>query len=461
MTPPGEDIRDLPISLQGIELVLKFLDENDKEPNSIRNISKNTELSMRVVKNILLQLEKFNQIERVIEKNNILPKWQITKFGKRVVKEASGIENHVQFSSKEDELIHDIDIPENNEKKKNENRQLQETIIFKLGQLQVEISKLLGPILNLGDPFFEDLIGFMIKRIKFLKQRIENLPIDLIANYTLKKMGEKQKKVSKEEETIICTEIYFMNSIIINELNYVKSVNNRLDKLIENSAITKAFSVGKDLRDELRILAHLIELRESIDIKQHIFSENETKFLIKNEITPNLLDNLIENSASEELWMEGIKDIVLKFIGMIQKGEKFLNDHNFEITESIPLFELYNLILDEKPAINFSIKQFEEAINSLANEGYIAGLKTIQVNDNGYLKIVQLIARDISEDENFLISRAIKLEKFTLAEIVKETGWSIEKTTEMLNKLTDIGIIKYSKSFLHGELWYVITNNND
>ena len=39
------------------------MNEKDKKASSIRNISENTELSMRVAKNILLQLEKLNQIE--------------------------------------------------------------------------------------------------------------------------------------------------------------------------------------------------------------------------------------------------------------------------------------------------------------------------------------------------------------------------------------------------------------
>ena len=96
--PIEEDrIRELPKSLQGIEIILTYLNERSRESLSIRNISENTGLSMRVTKNILLQLEKFNQIERIVEKNNILPKWKITKFGKKVIKEASGGEKDIEM----------------------------------------------------------------------------------------------------------------------------------------------------------------------------------------------------------------------------------------------------------------------------------------------------------------------------------------------------------------------------
>ena len=64
--------RDLPISLQGIETILLFLNEKDKKASSIRNISEQTGLSMRVVKNILLQLERFTQVERFIESSKLV-----------------------------------------------------------------------------------------------------------------------------------------------------------------------------------------------------------------------------------------------------------------------------------------------------------------------------------------------------------------------------------------------------
>ena len=51
----------------------------------------------------------------------------------------------------------------------------------------------------------------------------------------------------------------------------------------------------------------------------------------------------------------------------------------------------------------------------------------------------------------------MKLQKFTLADIVEKTGWSPDKSLELLYKLTNLGILNYSKSFLHGEQWYVRT----
>ena len=453
--------RELPISLQGIETILLFLNEKDKTTSSIRNISEQTRLSMRVVKNILLQLEKFNQVERVTVKNNILPKWRITKFGKKVIKEAKGIEKNIKFLSREDELLYRISVYENIDELKEESRQKQETIISELGTLQVELSKILGPILNINNPIFEDLVSFFIKRVKFLNQRVSNLLKDPIASYSLKKIGEKQKKVSKEKEKLLFTEIYFFNSVILNEIKRISEIMNNLSHFIENEAISNAYSVAIDLREEIRLLTSFIYQRESLNVNSHKLPTEDLKQLSKNKFTVEILDNIIEIPMDDPKRMKGIEDAVLEFLASLNKGEKLLKDHSHEISENIPLYALYQLILDEKPNLNFTIDKLERVINSLADNGYIPGIKIIQEDEDHYLKVVQLRAHDISEDETNLISFALKLQKFSIADMIETSGWTMVKITKILNTLTELGIIKYSKSFLHGEQWYIVSEHND
>ncbi|KKN11064.1 hypothetical protein LCGC14_1030230 [marine sediment metagenome] len=453
--------RELPISLQGIETILLFLNEKDKTTSSIRNISEQTRLSMRVVKNILLQLEKFNQVERVTVKNNILPKWRITKFGKKVIKEAKGIEKNVKFLSREDELLYRISVYESIDDLKEESRQKQESIISELGTLQIELSKILGPILNINNPIFEDLMSFFIKRVKFLNQRVSNLLKDPIASYSLKKIGEKQKKVSKEKEKLLFTEIYFFNSVILNEIKRISDFMINLSHFIENEAISNAYSVAIDLREEIRLLTSFIYQRESLNVNSHKLPTEDLKQLSKNKFSVEILDNIIEIPMDDPQRMKGIEDAVLEFLASLNKGEKLLKDHSHEISENIPLYALYQLILDEKPNLNFTIDKLERVLNSLADNGYIPGIKIIQEDEDHYLKVVQLRAHDISEDESNLISFALKLQKFTLADMIGATGWTMAKITKILNTLTELGIIKYSKSFLHGEQWYIVSEHND
>ena len=453
--------RELPISLQGIETILLFLNEKDKTTSSIRNISEQTRLSMRVVKNILLQLEKFNQVERVTVKNNILPKWRITKFGKKVIKEAKGIEKNIKFLSREDELLYRISVYESIDDLKEESRQKQEFIISELGTLQVELSKILGPILSINNPIFEDLVSFFIKRVKFLNQRVSNLLKDPIASYSLKKIGEKQKKVSKEKEKLLFTEIYFFNSVILNEIKRISDFMINLSHFIENEAISNAYSVAIDLREEIRLLTSFVYQRESLNVNSHKLPTEDLKQLSKNKFNVEILDNIIEIPMDDPKRMKGIEDAVLGFLASLNKGEKLLKDHSHEISENIPLYALYQLILDEKPNLNFTIDKLERVINSLADNGYIAGIKIIQEDEDHYLKVVQLRAHDISEDESNLISFALKLQKFTIADMIGASGWTMTKITKILNTLTELGIIKYSKSFLHGEQWYIVSEHND
>ena len=453
--------RELPISLQGIETILLFLNEKDKTTSSIRNISEQTRLSMRVVKNILLQLEKFNQVERVTVKNNILPKWRITKFGKKVIKEAKGIEKNVKFLSREDELLYRISVYESIDDLKEESRQKQESIISELGTLQIELSKILGPILNINNPIFEDLMSFFIKRVKFLNQRVSNLLKDPIASYSLKKIGEKQKKVSKEKEKLLFTEIYFFNSVILNEIKRISDFMINLSHFIENEAISNAYSVAIDLREEIRLLTSFIYQRESLNVNSHKLPAEDLKQLSKNKFSVEILDNIIEIPMDDPQRMKGIEDAVLEFLASLNKGEKLLKDHSHEISENIPLYALYQLILDEKPNLNFTIDKLERVLNSLADNGYIPGIKIIQEDEDHYLKVVQLRAHDISEDESNLIVFALKLQKFTIADMIGASGWTMAKITKILNTLTELGIIKYSKSFLHGEQWYIVSEHND
>lgn len=457
MTPKDQSIRDIPKSLQGIELVLRYLSTRKKKATSIRNISNSTGLSIRVVKNVLLQLEKFNQIERVLEKNNVVPKWKITKFGRRVLKEANGGVLQQEVRVIHEDLWANINIPSSLEELSQKTIKKTELLTSHLGNILVDLSKLLGPILNLGEPHLEDLFSFFIKRTKIIKERLSNLPPDPIAIYQLQKMGDKKRKISKKEVKSLFIEIFFFNSIIENELKRIPEYITELFNLIENRAISKVNSIGKELRNEIRLLTNLVNKRISLDIDSHILKDENLIQIQKNNISKDILDDIIGISTSNESIGDGIKESVLKYLSMIEKGQKTIEDHNYEITEYIPLYLMHQLILDEKPHIHFSLDQLEENLNEIAESGYIPGIKIFRDDENNEYKVLQLKARDINEEETSLVKVAMKLQRLTLADVINETGWNKEKCLSLLSNLAELGILKYSKSFLHGELWYVIS----
>lgn len=450
--------RELPISLQGIETILLYLNERDQTPSSIRGVSENTRLSMRVVKNILLQLERFKQVERVLEKNNILPKWRITKFGKKVLKEAKGIENNIKFPNREEELIYNIAIPKNKDELKHLFKRNLELISAKLNTVQSQLSRTLGPILDFNSPVFEDLMGFIITRIKYLTSQISSIPKDPISALKMSKYGEKKPQISIKEGQYLFGELNFYLFLILNELNRVLDFISNLSQNIENKAISEAYSMAIDIRDEIRILSDLIYQMTKIDLKTHKLTQDDVKKILNRKIDPSILDNIIEIPLTPEIIIQSIKDVVLDILAKLNRGEVRIVSHNLIIKDNFPIFVLYDFVLDEKPYLNFSIDDFERAINSLADDGFIPGIRILQEDEETFLKIVQLKQHDISEDEIRLVSFAVKVQKFTLADLIENTKWSSEKSMETLNRLTDLGILRHSKSFLHGEQWYVVSN---
>lgn len=449
--------RELPISLQGIETILIYLNAKDKESSSIRNISENTGLSMRVAKNILLQIEKFNQIERVVEKNQILPKWRITKFGKKVLSQAQGIQKKTEIPDREADLLRNITIPLDVEILKKEIKENKDRILSKLKSMQLDLSKNLGAALNLNNPAFEDLMSVIINRLKLFNLKISNLPSDPTAISQLRKKGEKTKKVSKEDLRNYLVELYFFDSIIFNELNLINNYNVRLTQFLENEEESNAYSTARDLREEIRILSKLIHDRESIKMNFHVLSLEDLNLISKNKLNPEILSNIIELPISVIEQTEGIKKSVLKYISKLNKGEKQLNGYKIELTDNIPLYAFYQLILDENPSYNITIEQLEENINSLAEDGYLPGIKIIQEDEDHYLKLVQFKIQDISKNELKVIKNALKFQSFTVADMVGATKWSPDQVIKTLNHLTELGILKYLKNHLHGDRWYIVS----
>lgn len=73
---------------------------------------------------------------------------------------------------KKDALIYGIKIPENLDIIKELSKQRRDSIISGLDTEQIELSKLLSQLLKINNPIFEDLIRFIIKRIKFLITKV-------------------------------------------------------------------------------------------------------------------------------------------------------------------------------------------------------------------------------------------------------------------------------------------------
>ncbi|TFF88962.1 MAG: hypothetical protein EU550_00205 [Promethearchaeota archaeon] len=453
----SEGGRELPKSLQGIETLLTYLNSKEDELCSIRNISEHIGLSMRVTKNILLQLEKLGQVERVVEKNKVLPKWIITKLGKKVIESATQDISPIKQISKKEILVQNISIPKDIEALKEKSKTAQDQIAKKLNKLQINLSKSLGITLQLDNPEFENLMATTIKELKYFQRRIQNLPNDPIQKYKLGKLGEEKKKIKKQEAGMLFREIVFFNFVILNQLNTISQYADQLLKLLDESSHSKAFTLAKKFRGELKLLDNLIDTKETLNINTHILSEENLERLEDNEISADLLDEIVKSEEERKESLEEVKNIVLHLHNDFEKTISETTNEKNEQPKAIPLYEYYQLVLNESSNNLISINDVEQAINSLADEGYIPGLKIIEEDEEHYLKLVQFEVKDLSKKELEVIRNALRFEKFNLSDMVGATGWSTQQTQKIVDHLTDLGILKYSESHLHGKRWYIVS----
>ncbi|MFO8019565.1 MAG: hypothetical protein R6U96_13140, partial [Promethearchaeia archaeon] len=247
--------------------------------------------------------------------------------------------------------------------------------------------------------------------------------------------------------------------LIANLLNRIQQLTEDISQLVEDGIVSRAFSLVNELRSELRQLDNFISKRESISVHSHVLSEEQREQVGENEISAELVKELMEPVYTNGEKSEALREVVLNFHSKIKQDESKAKKEGVThpVSENIPLYDLYQLILDERPQLHFSIEDLEDTINSLADEGYIPGIRIIQSDEDHYLKVVQFEAHDYSKKELQLISKALELEKFGLTDMVGALGWSTDQVRKTLAHLTEIGILKYSKSFLHGDRWYIVT----
>ena len=165
MSPPDQDKRELPISLRGIEDILHVMNTTLVKPSCIHQIKAVTNLSTRVTKNILMQLEKLKQVERIVEEDQVLPKWALTRLGREVAN-AMDSDQKKGVPSEYSSLLANITIPKTIENQNIQIGAVHANILSSLNELQFNFSKSLGICFNLEQPVYAETLGRMHARIK-------------------------------------------------------------------------------------------------------------------------------------------------------------------------------------------------------------------------------------------------------------------------------------------------------
>ncbi|MHA1562981.1 MAG: hypothetical protein ACTSPA_12755 [Promethearchaeota archaeon] len=110
-----------------------------------------------------MQLENLKQVERVVEKGQILPKWALTRLGKANAKaletDLNGGLNKKSSDKLLELLINDIQIPKNIEEQNTNIGATHRNFLNLLDKVKLNLSKSMGICYNLEKPVFAERLG--------------------------------------------------------------------------------------------------------------------------------------------------------------------------------------------------------------------------------------------------------------------------------------------------------------
>ena len=455
MTPKDQEkIREIPISLRGIESILHVLSNELTDPSSIRQISELTGLSMRVAKNILMQLENLKQVERLVEKGQILPKWGLTRLGKENAKaietNSNGLINKTNNRLLE-LLINDIQFPKNVEEQNTKIGATHRNFLNLLDKIKLNLSKSMGICYNLEKPIFAERLGDIIRNLKSIKINFSSFRVNPLSFYELQKKGTKKKITARKKKDFL-SEILFINQILLNLLNFISELELEINKNLEQENYRLFSEIYNQITDQIRILNFLLQKRTSVDDGIHILAEDELILLQKNKIGLSLLKKFLPPLLQDDRKEEMLKECLLSLISDLLVE----NSKNYNKPYNIPLISFYELAKDQCKFTGFTVENMERVLIQIAEQGLISGIIEIKDDENHIFKIVQLKPYDVSVDEIKLLRLAIRLKSFSITDVMESLNWDQSKVEKNLQTMTNNGLLRHSQSYLQGDKWYII-----
>ena len=244
----------------------------------------------------------------------------------------------------------------------------------------------------------------------------------------------------------------FTNQILLNQLNFISELELEINKYLEQENYRLFNEIYNQIADQMRILDFLIQKRTSVDDGIHILAEDELNLLQKNKVGLSLLRKflppLIQDNRKEELLKECLLSLISDLLA--ENSEDFNKPYN------IPLVSFYELAKDQCKFTGFTIENLEHVLIQIAEQGLISGIIEIKDDENHIFKIVQLKPYDVSVDEIKLLRLAIRLKSFSMADVMENLGWNQLKVEEILQTMSNNGLLRHSQSYLQGDKWYIL-----
>jgi hypothetical protein len=108
------------------------------------------------------------------------------------------------------------------------------------------------------------------------------------------------------------------------------------------------------------------------------------------------------------------------------------------------------LLVNKQRRHSVSQVDIAKAIQNLANAKLIPGIRKLKTG----IRIVELIPRELTEDQVAVLSVASRTGYTTLEDVMTQTQWNRERADAALKSLESVGAAKLDKSFVHGNRYF-------
>lgn len=108
------------------------------------------------------------------------------------------------------------------------------------------------------------------------------------------------------------------------------------------------------------------------------------------------------------------------------------------------------LLVNKRRQTSVSQVNIAKAIQNLANAKLIPGIRKLPSG----IRIVELVPRELTNDQVAILSLASRTGHTTLEEVMTKTGWNRERSDAALKSLESVGAAKIDKSYVHGTRYF-------
>jgi hypothetical protein len=231
-----------------------------------------------------------------------------------------------------------------------------------------------------------------------------------------------------------------------------------IEKQMEMDAAYKKKRVELMLKE----LEHMLEAISELRNKADTFEQNYGEVL---EVTPEYSEKAaaIAHELGIELPGVAFSEDMKEKPGLIERltgRGRFYDELGIQVLDLAKkrrdatggIMTLAEIVLLVNKQRRHSVSQVDitKAIQNLANAKLIPGIRKLKTG----IRIVELIPRELTEDQVSVLSVASRSGYTTLEEVMTQTQWNRERADAALKSLESVGAAKLDKSYVHGNRYF-------